>query len=125
MQLYDYHGMYQHGFFNSVLGQKDCLVTTNGYNYIALDDDVQVYTGITSVNGDQSNVGFVLINQRTMETQIYRVRAPRKCPPCPPRKGRHRTWATGQPSPFLNIADEPTYFMAFKDSRRPGENTPW
>ena len=43
MQLYDYHGMYQHGFFNSVLGQKDCLVTTNGYNYIALDDDV---TGI-------------------------------------------------------------------------------
>ena len=73
MQLYDYHGMYQHGFFNSVLGQKDCLVTTNGYNYIALDDDVWVYTGITSVNGDQSNVGFVLINQRTMETRFYRV----------------------------------------------------
>ena len=47
MQLYDYHGMYQHGFFNSVLGQKDCLVTTNGYNYIALDDDVWVYTGIS------------------------------------------------------------------------------
>ena len=39
-RLYDYHGIYQHGFFNSVLGQKDCLVTTNGYNYIALDDDV-------------------------------------------------------------------------------------
>ena len=65
MQLYDYYGMYQHGFFNSILGQRDCLVTTDGYNYLALDDDVWVYTGITSVNGDQSNVGFVLMNQRT------------------------------------------------------------
>ena len=69
MQLYDYYGMYQHGFFNSILGQRDCLVTTNGYNYLALDDDVWVYTGVTSVNGDQSNVGFVLMNQRTMDTR--------------------------------------------------------
>ena len=73
MQLYDYHGMYQHGFFNSILGQRDCLVTTDGYNYLAIDDDVWVYTGITSVNGDQSNVGFVLMNQRTMETRYYEV----------------------------------------------------
>ncbi len=73
MQLYDYYGMYQHGFFNSILGQRDCLVTTDGYNYLALDDDVWVYTGITSVNGDQSNVGFVLMNQRTMETRYYEV----------------------------------------------------
>ena len=73
MQLYDYHGMYQHGFFNSILGQKDCLVTTAGYNYLAIDDDVWVYTGVTSVNGDQSNVGFVLMNQRTMETRYYVV----------------------------------------------------
>ena len=62
MRLYNYHGTLKHGFFNSVLGQKDCLQTTNGYNYIALDDDVWVYTGVTSVSGDQSNVGFVRVN---------------------------------------------------------------
>ena len=73
MQLYDYYGVLVHGFFNSVLGQRDCLTTTTGYNYIALDDDVWVYTGLTSVNGDQSNVGFVLMNQRTMEARYYKI----------------------------------------------------
>ena len=65
-ELYNYYGIYKHGFFNSILGQKDCLKATNGQNYIALDDDVWVYTGVTSVSGDQSNFGFVLMNQRTM-----------------------------------------------------------
>ena len=45
VELYDYHGTLQHGFINSVFGQKDCLVTTDGYNYLAIDDDVWVYTG--------------------------------------------------------------------------------
>ena len=54
VQLYDYYGALKHGFLNSVLGQKDCLKTTEGYNYLAIDDDVWVYTGVTSVSGDQS-----------------------------------------------------------------------
>ena len=45
VQLYDYYGSLKHGFINSVLGQKDCLTTTNGYNYLAMNDDVWVYTG--------------------------------------------------------------------------------
>ncbi len=73
VELYDYYGSLKHGYFNSVLGQKDSLETTNGYNYLAIDDDVWVYTGVTSVSGDQSNVGFVLMNQRTMETKFYKV----------------------------------------------------
>ena len=73
IQLYDYYGTLKHGFFNSILSQKDCLKTTDGYNYLAIDDDVWVYTGVTSVNEDQSNVGFVLMNQRTMETKFYEV----------------------------------------------------
>ena len=73
VQLFDYYGTLKHGFFNSILSQKDCLKTTDGYNYLAQDDDVWMYTGVTSVNGDQSNVGFVLSNQRTMETKYYKV----------------------------------------------------
>ena len=49
VQLFDYYGTLKHGFFNSVLSQKDCLETTDGYNYLALDDDVWMYTGVTSV----------------------------------------------------------------------------
>ena len=116
MQLYDYYGMYQHGFFNSILGQRDCLVTTDGYNYLALDDDVWVYTGITSVNGDQSNVGFVLMNQRTMETRYYEVEGATELSAMSSAEGQVQNLGYRASFPLLlNIADEPTYFMALKD----------
>ena len=116
MQLYDYYGLYQHGFFNSILGQRDCLVTTNGYNYLALDDDVWVYTGVTSVNGDQSNVGFVLMNQRTMETRYYEVEGATELSAMSSAEGQVQNLGYRASFPLLlNIADEPTYFMALKD----------
>ena len=62
MEQYDYHGTLINGFINSVLGQRDVTVTTQGYNYIALNDDVYMYTGVTSANADQSNLGFLLSN---------------------------------------------------------------
>ena len=46
MQQYDYYGMYHNGFFNSLFGQKDVTITTDDYNYIAMGDDVWVYTGV-------------------------------------------------------------------------------
>ena len=72
-QFYDYYGTLKHGWLNSVLGQKDCLKTTDGYNYLAINDDIWVYTGVTSVTSDQSIVGFVLMNQRTKETKFFSV----------------------------------------------------
>lgn len=116
MQLYDYAGIYVHGWWNSVLGQKDCLRSTNGYNYIALDDDVWVYTGVTSVNGDQSNVGFVLMNQRTMETRYYKVEGAIEDSAMSSAEGQVQNLGYVATFPLLlNIADEPTYFMALKD----------
>lgn len=115
--LYDYYGIYKQGFFNSVLGQKDCLKTTNGYNYIALDDDVWVYTGITSVNSDQSNVGFILMNQRTMETRYYKVEGAIEDSAMASAEGQVQNLGYQAAFPLLlNIADEPTYFMALKDA---------
>lgn len=116
MQLYDYAGTLKHGFFNSVLGQKDCLQSTNGYNYIALDDDVWVYTGVTSVSGDQSNVGFVLMNQRTMETRYYKVEGAIEDSAMSSAEGQVQNLGYQSTFPLLlNIAGEPTYFMALKD----------
>ncbi len=115
--LYDYHGILKNGFFNSVLGQRDCLKTTNGYNYIALDDDVWVYSGITSVSGDQSNVGFVLMNQRTMETRYYKVEGAIEDSAMSSAEGQVQNLGYRATFPLLlNIADEPTYFMALKDA---------
>jgi len=115
-ELYDYHGILKHGYFNSILGQKDCLKATNGYNYIALDDDVWVYTGVTSVSGDQSNVGFVLMNQRTMETKFYKVEGAIEDSAMSSAEGQVQNLGYVATFPLLlNISDEPTYFMALKD----------
>lgn len=116
MDLYDYHGVLVHGFFNSVLGQRDCLKTTTGYNYIALDDDVWVYTGLTSVNGDQSNVGFVLMNQRTMEARYYKVEGATETSAMSSAEGQVQNLNYRATFPLLlNISGEPTYFVALKD----------
>lgn len=116
IELYDYHGVLVHGFFNSVLGQRDCIRTTEGYNYIALDDDVWVYTGLTSVNGDQSNVGFVLMNQRTMEARYYKVEGATETSAMSSAEGQVQNLNYRATFPLLlNISGEPTYFVALKD----------
>ena len=116
MDLYDYHGVLVHGYFNSILGQKDCIRTTEGYNYIALDDDVWVYTGLTSVNGDQSNVGFALMNQRTMETRYYKVEGATETSAMASAEGQVQNLKYKASFPLLlNISGEPTYFVALKD----------
>lgn len=116
MQLYDYYGTYKHGYFNSILGQKDCLQTTNGYNYIAMDDDVWVYSGVTSVSGDQSNVGFVMMNQRTMETRFYQIEGAIEDSAMGSAEGQVQNLGYKATFPLmLNISGEPTYFMALKD----------
>ncbi len=116
IDLYDYSGLLKHGYWNSVLGQRDCLQSTNGYNYIALEDDVWVYTGVTSVSGDQSNVGFVLMNQRTMETRYYKVEGAIEDSAMSSAEGQVQNLGYRATFPLLlNIADEPTYFMALKD----------
>lgn len=116
VDLFDYYGALKHGFLNSVLGQKDCLKTTDGYNYLAQDDDVWMYTGVTSVNGDQSNVGFVLSNQRTMETKYYKVEGATETSAMSSAEGQVQNLKYKSTFPLLlNIADEPTYFMALKD----------
>lgn len=116
VELYDYYGSLKHGYLNSVLGQKDCLKTTDGYNYLAIDDDVWVYTGVTSVSGDQSNVGFVLMNQRTMETKFYEIEGATESSAMSSAEGQVQNLKYKATFPLLlNISGEPTYFIALKD----------
>ena len=116
VDLYDYYGSLKHGYFNSVLGQKDCLKTTDGYNYLAIDDDVWVYTGVTSVSGDESNVGFVLMNQRTMETKYYKIEGATESSAMSSAEGQVQNLKYTATFPLLlNISGEPTYFIALKD----------
>ena len=117
MQQYDYHGTLVHGFINSVLGQRDVTKTTDGYNYIAMNDDVYAYTGVTSANADQSNLGFLLCNMRTKETHFYT--APGATEEAAKRSAEGVVQDLGYIATFpllLNISGEPTYFIPLKDA---------
>lgn len=116
MQQYNYYGQYHNGFINSFFGQRDVTVTTQGYNYIAQDGDVWMYSGITSVSTDSSNVGFILSNQRTKETQYYPCAGADEYSAMDSAEGvlQHLRYKSTFPL-LLNISGEPTYFMAMKD----------
>lgn len=116
VQQYDYYGKYTNGFWNSLLGQKDVKKTTSGYNYIAKDDDVWMYTGVTSVTADQSIIGFVLINQRTKEAVFYSVTGGTENSAQLAAEGRVKDLGYTATFPLLlNIGGEPTYFLSLKD----------
>lgn len=114
-QLND-NGRYQSGWLNSMFGQRGVLQTTAGYNYLALNDDVFLYTGITSVSGDSSNLGFVLVNQRTKETMYYQVTSADEYSAMASAQGAVQEKGYQSTFPILlNIEGRPTYCMALKD----------
>ncbi len=117
IEQYDYYGMYGGGYLNSLFGQRGVTVTTDGYNYIAQDDDVYVYTGITSVGGDSSNIGFLLSNQRTKQTRFYEVAGAAEYSAMSSAEGvvQHLGYDSTFPI-LLNIGGRPTYFMSLKDA---------
>ena len=112
-----YNGKYRSGFFNSIFGQRGVLQPTDGYNYLAIDDDVFLYTGMTSVTSDESNVGFVLTNLRTKATKFYTIPGAEEYSAMSSAEGQvqHLKYTSTFPL-LLNVSDRPTYFMSLKDS---------
>ncbi len=113
----DDNGRYQNGYLNSIFGQRGVRRTTYGYNYLALDDDVYLYTGMSSVTVDESNIGFVLVNLRTKETRFYPVPGATEYSAMDSAQGQvqHLKYTATFPL-LLNISDRPTYFISLKDA---------
>ena len=135
------YGKYRSGFWNSLIGQSGVLVptgsaapslfsnsgdgstvgdstsSTSGYNYLAIDDDVYMYTGMTSANTDESLVGFVLTNLRTKDTRYYTCAGATETSAMRSAEGQVQQMKYEATSPLLlNIANRPTYFLSLKDS---------
>lgn len=114
---YNYYGKYAYGFWNSIIGQKGVKSTTEGYNYIAQNDDVFMYTGVTSINGDTGNIGFLLSNQRTKQTKFYALSGAIESVAMGSAEGEAQNYKYTATFPLLlNVNGQPTYFMAMKDS---------
>lgn len=122
IEQYNWYGSYHNGWLNSFLGQEGVVKTTPGqdgsvgYNYIAKDDDVWVYTGVTSATADDSIIGFVLVNQRTQESHFYSVAGATEASAMDSAEGQVQNLRYTATFPLLiNVANQPTYFMALKD----------
>lgn len=110
-------GRYKNGFFNSIFEQKGVVVTTEGYNYIAVNDDVWLYTGITSVVADESNIGFILINMRTKEAKTYAINGAEEYSAMGSAEGAVQEKGYIATFPILvNVENVPTYFISLKDN---------
>ena len=123
IRQYNWSGRYQQGWFNSWLGQSGVVQTTPGsggklgYNYIAKEDDVWVYTGVTSATADNSIVGFVLIDQRNAESHYYAVAGATEASAMESAEGQVQNLRYTSTFPLLiNVSNQPTYFMALKDA---------
>jgi len=122
VEQYNWSGAYKDGWVNSWMGQQGVVQTTPGtngllgYNYIAKDDDVWIYTGVTSATADNSIVGFVLVNQRTAESHFYAVAGATEESAMNSAAGQVQHLRYYATFPLLiNINGQPTYFMALKD----------
>lgn len=110
-------GTYRDGFFNSLFGQKNVVNTTEGYNYLAMNDDVYLYTGITSVLSDESNLGFILTNMRTGKTIFYPVAGAEEYSAMASAEGQVQQMNYESTFPLLiNLNNRPTYLVSLKDA---------
>lgn len=115
-QRYDWYGELSGGYFNSLFAKKDCKHVTDDYGYKMFDDDVWVFTGVTSVASDQSNIGFVLMNSRTAEIRYYPIPGAEEYSVMRSAEGEVQNlgYTASFPS-VINVEGQPTYIMVLKD----------
>lgn len=115
-EKYNWQGMYSGGWLNSVIGQKGCKQTTDDFGYLILEDDVWYFTGVTSVNNDESNIGFILSNARTGEYKYYPVIGAEEYSAMGAAEGevQEKGYKASFPA-LINVKGEATYIMVLKD----------
>ncbi len=127
---YDWYGLYSNGFWNSLFGKQGCKQITTysrtsaeddppavDYGYVAKDGDIWIYTGITSINNDSSNIGFILSNERTGETHYYTIAGADEQSAMNAAEGevQEKGYQASFPS-LINVDGTPTYIMVMKDA---------
>ena len=113
--LYDRHGQFINGFWN--LSDTGKTQTTNDYGYVEKDGDIYIYTGVTSVVADESNIGFIMVNSRTGDCKYYAIPGAEEYSAKAAAEGMVQNFGYTASFPSLVMyGDEPTYVMVLKDA---------
>lgn len=118
MSQLNWWGNYVHGFWNTVFGKRDMLMTTDGYNIIyGTDNKCYFYTGMSSVGSDEGAVGFVLVDTRTKRTHLYKLSGATEYAAMQSAEGKVQNFKYRATFPILiNVSGLPTYFITLKDN---------
>ncbi|MDR1101361.1 MAG: hypothetical protein LBL34_03290 [Clostridiales bacterium] len=120
-EMSQWHYNYVHGYFN--FGKQDMRNTSfsyddNQYSTIAKDNDIFMITGITSVGGDESNVGFIMANLRTGEISYYDDPGAEESSAQGSAQGLVQQFGyRAVPPKLVNIDGISTYYMPLYDSQ--------
>lgn len=112
-------GKYKKGFLNSIITEEGVLVPTPGTSMIFGEDgQVYWYTGITSSGGDESTIGFMIVNTRTKEAKLYKQPGGTETSAMKSAENKVSNFAGYRSSSpvMYNIFGVPTYVSSIKDS---------
>ncbi|GAA0182007.1 hypothetical protein SH2C18_44560 [Clostridium sediminicola] len=116
MKQLDYWGKYVHGWWNP--SKKDEVQTTDGYNIVYNDGKCFYYTGMTSAGADEATIGFMLVDTKTKETNLYKVSGSHEIAAMESAEGQVQNLEYSATFPILiNVDGEATYFMTLKDKK--------
>lgn len=119
----DWWGKYQNGFWNTVFAKTGCKQTTHDddndtpdFGYITIGNDIWIYTGITSLVDDASNIAVIMANERTGETRYFEVAGADENSAMGAAEGEVQQYGYHASFPSLiNVNNEPTYIMVLCD----------
>lgn len=117
-QRVNWNGMYQRGFWNYTLFSAiGCTKCTDDYGYVTIDNDIWIYTGITSASGDASNIGVILANERTCEIKYYEIAGADEASAMAAAEGEVQQYGYTASFPsIINVNGEATYIMVLVDA---------
>lgn len=110
-------GLYVKGFLNSVISEEGVLVPTEGTSLVyGNDNKAYWYTGITSSGGDESTIGFMLVDTRTKEAKLYKQPGATETAAMRSAEGKVQEKNYEATFPVMyNMLGTPTYVSSLKD----------
>lgn len=124
MKNANYVYTYVNGFWNTLFSQKDVKALSYnysdssyyGYSSIRTNNGIEYFTGVTSVNNDESNVGFLFINPRTGKTTFYSCVGAEESSAQSSAEALVQNFGYTASYPFVvNVDGIETYLIALKD----------
>ncbi len=96
---------------------EDSDAASTDFGYIAKDGDIYIYTGVTSMAKDSSNLGFIMVNERTGKYRYFAVSGANEQSAMNAAEGEVQQYSYEASFPTLiNVDGELTYIGVLKDS---------